>query len=77
MTRRIQLIDKFGTQQYIKQRGGLNVTQHQSVLTVLEQRARQYQESRSHEELEDEQLLDEAINEMGIVAVPSVEDAGE
>jgi hypothetical protein len=54
MTHRIQLINKFGTWQYIKQRGQLNVTQHQSVLTVLEQLSCQYQESQSYEELEDE-----------------------
>jgi hypothetical protein len=76
-TRRIQLIDKFGTWQYVKQWGLLNVMQHQSVLTVLDQWARRYQESQSYEEFEDERLLDEAINEMGTVAAPSVEDAGE
>jgi hypothetical protein len=43
----------------------------------LEQRARRYQESQTYEELEDEQLLDEAINEMGTVAAAPVEDAGE
>ncbi len=51
--------------------------QHQSVLTVLEQWALWYQESQSYEELEDEQHLDEAIDEMGTVAAPSVEDASE
>jgi hypothetical protein len=51
--------------------------QHQSVLTVLEQWAHRYQESQSNEELEDEVLLDEAIDETGSVAAPSVEDAGE
>ncbi len=51
--------------------------QHQSVLTVLEQQARRYQESRSYEELEDEQLLDEVIDETGMVAAPPVEDTGE
>jgi hypothetical protein len=54
MTRRIQLTDKFGTQQYINQRGWLNVTQHWLVLTALEQRMRRYQESQSYEELEEE-----------------------
>ncbi len=51
--------------------------QHQSVLTALEQWACRYQESHSYEELEDEQLLDEAINETGTVPVPPVEDNGE
>jgi hypothetical protein len=50
--------------------------QHLSVLTALEQQARQYQESQSYEELEDERLLDDAINEMGTVAAPPVEDEG-
>jgi hypothetical protein len=77
MTRRIQLIDEFETWQYIQQRGQLNFTQHLSVLTALEQQVRWYQESRSYEELEDEQLLDDAINETGRVAAPPVEDNGE
>jgi hypothetical protein len=47
-TCRVQLIDEFGTWQYIKQRGRLNVTQHQSVLTALEQQAHRYQESPSY-----------------------------
>jgi hypothetical protein len=51
--------------------------QHQSVLTVLEQRARRYQGSQSYEELEGEQLLDEAIDETRTVAAPPVEDASE
>jgi hypothetical protein len=57
--------------------GLINITQHQLVLTVLEQWVHQYQESQSYEELEDERLLDEAIDETGTVAAPSVEDAGE
>jgi hypothetical protein len=76
-TRRIQLIDKFGTWQYIKQRCRLNVMQHQSVLTVLKQRARRYQESQSYEELKDGQLFNEAIDETGMVAAPLVEVDGE
>jgi hypothetical protein len=76
-TRRIQLINKFGTWRYLKQWGRLNVMQHQSVLTALEQRARRYQESQSYEELEDEQLFNEAIDKMGTVAAPLVEDDGE
>jgi hypothetical protein len=43
----------------------------------LEQQARWYQESQSYEELEDEQLLDEAINETGTVVAPLVENDGE
>jgi hypothetical protein len=43
----------------------------------LEQQARWYQESQSYEELEDEQLLDDAINETGTVAAPLVEDDSE
>ncbi len=41
------------------------MTPHQRVLTALEQRAVWYQNSRTYEELEDERLLDEAINETG------------
>jgi hypothetical protein len=66
-TRRIRIIDKFGTRQYIKQRGHLNVTQHQTLLTVLESRALRYQNSRTYKELEDEQLLNEAIDETGMI----------
>ncbi len=86
-TRKIKLIDEYGTCQYIKQQGRLGVTPHQRVLTALcqyikqqgrlgvtphqrvltalEQRAVWYQNSRTYEELEDEQLLDEAIDETG------------
>jgi hypothetical protein len=72
-----QLIDEFGTWQYIKQRGRSNFTQHQLVLTALEQRAHRYQKNQSNGELEDEQLLDGAINETGMIAAPPVEDNGE
>jgi hypothetical protein len=41
------------------------VTPHQRVLTALEQRAVWYRNSRTYEELEDEWLLDEAINKTG------------
>ena len=51
--------------------------QHKSLLTALEQRVRQYQESHSYEELEDERLLDAAINEMGTVATPLMKDDSE
>jgi hypothetical protein len=43
------------------------VTPHQKVLTALKQRAAQYQNSQTYEELEDEQLLDEAIDETGMI----------
>ncbi len=43
------------------------MTPHQKVLTALEQRAAQYQNSRMYEELEDEGLLDKAINKMGTI----------
>ena len=48
--------------------------QHIFVLTTLEQQARRYQERQSYEELEDERLLDVAINETGMVAAPLMED---
>jgi hypothetical protein len=66
-TQRIKIIDEFGTHQYIKQWGRLNVTQHQTVLTTHECRALRYQNSRTYKELEDEQLLDEAIDETGTI----------
>jgi hypothetical protein len=43
------------------------VTQHQTVLTTLECRALRYRNSRTYEELEDERLLDEAIDETGTI----------
>ena len=46
-------MDEYGTCRYIKQRGGLSVTLHQNVLTMLEHRALRYQNSKSFEELED------------------------
>ena len=39
------------------------MTLHQNVLTALEHRALRYQNSKSYEELEDERLMDEAIDE--------------
>ena len=68
--RRIQLIDEYGTCQYIKQRGQLEVTLHQNVLTALEHQALCYQNSKSYEELEDKHLMDEAIDETGTVLCP-------
>jgi hypothetical protein len=47
------------------------VTPHQRVLTALEQRVVWYQNSRTYEELEDEQLLDEAINKTGMLLCAS------
>ncbi len=43
------------------------MTLHQNVLTALEHRALRYQNIKSFEELEDERLLDEAIDETGTV----------
>jgi hypothetical protein len=43
------------------------VTLHQNILTMLEHRALHYQNSKSYEELEDEHLMDEAIDETGTV----------
>ena len=43
------------------------MTLHQNVLTALEHRALRYQNSKSYEELEDERLMDEAIDETGTV----------
>jgi len=65
--RRIQLIDEYGNRRYIKQRGRLEVTRHQNVVTALELRALHYQNSKSYEELEDNRLMDEAIDETGTV----------
>jgi hypothetical protein len=47
------------------------VTPHQRVLTALEQKVVWYQNSRTYEELEDEQLLDEAIDETGMLLCAS------
>ncbi len=70
-TRPIQLNDKYGTRRYIKQRGQLGVTLHQNVLTALDHQALRYQNNKSYEELEDERLLDEAIDETGSVPCPN------
>ncbi len=73
-TQRIKLINEYGTCQYIKQRGRLGVTLHQKVLTALEQRAAWYLNSRTCEDLEDERLLDEAIDETGTLLRASKRD---
>ena len=46
----------------------------QNVLTALEHRAFRYQNSKSYEELEDERLMDEAIDETGTVPCSIVGD---
>ena len=68
------MIDEYGTRRYIKQRGRLEVTRHQNVLTALEIRAHRYQNSKSYEELEDDRLMDEAIDETGTVPRFQAED---
>jgi len=45
----------------------LEVTLHQNVLTALEHWVLRYQNSKSYKELEDERLMDEAIDETGTV----------
>jgi hypothetical protein len=55
----------------MNQRGRLGVALHQNVLTMLDHRALCYQNSKSYEELEDERLLDEAIDETGTVPCPT------
>ncbi len=50
------------------------MTLHQNVLTALEHRALRYLNSKSYEELEDERLLDEAIDETGTVQCPTAGD---
>ncbi len=52
------------------------MTLHQNVLTALEHRALRYQNSKSYEELEDERLMDEAIDETGTVPCSIVGDVG-
>ncbi len=47
------------------------MTRHQIVLTALEHRAIQYQSSRTYDELEEERLLDEVIDETGMVPCTS------
>ena len=43
------------------------MTRHQNVLTALEHRALRYQNGESYEDLEDERLMEEAIDETGTV----------
>ena len=43
------------------------MTQHQNVLTALEHRSLRYQTGKSYEELEEERIMDEAIDETGTV----------
>ncbi len=48
------------------------MTLHQTVLTTLEKRALRYQNSKSYEVLEEERLLDEAIDKMGTVPCTNI-----
>ncbi len=50
------------------------MTLHQNVFTALEHRALRYLNSKSYGELEDEHLLDEAIDETGTVQCPTAGD---
>ncbi len=43
------------------------MTPHQRVLTALEQRAARYQNGQTYKDLEDKQLLDEAIDDTGTI----------
>ena len=52
------------------------MTPHQNVMTALDLRALRYQNSKSYEELEDERLMDEAIDETGTVPSLGVRDDG-
>ncbi len=47
------------------------MTQHQTVLTMLEHRALRYQNSQPYKELDDERLLKEAIDETGMIPCAS------
>ncbi len=71
-THLIKLINKYGTSWYSKQQGRLSVTGHQTVLTTLERWALCYQNSRTYEELEDKQLVNDAIDETGTVPCANV-----
>jgi hypothetical protein len=53
------------------------VTLHQNVLTALEHRGLRYQNSKSYKELEDECLVDVAIDETGTVPCPIAGDDDE
>ena len=46
------------------------MTLHQNILTALDHRALRYQSSKSYKELEDERLMDEAIDELGTIRCP-------
>ena len=50
------------------------MTQHQNVMTALERRALRYQNNRSYDSLEDERLMDEAIDKTGTVRCCNVGD---
>ena len=62
------MIDAYGNAKYVKQRGALNVTKHQSVLTALEKRAVRFQNSKSYEDVRDQELIDSLLKEDETVA---------
>ena len=65
--RLIKLIDTCGAETILQQRGQLNTTKHKAVIQALEQRSNRYTEDRSYEEIQDQNLLDTAIDETGTI----------
>ena len=59
----INMIDMCGAETILQQQGKLNTTKHTAVIQVLERRANRYTEDRSYEEIQDQNLLDTAIDE--------------
>ena len=62
------MIDAYGNAKYVKQRGALNVTKHHTVLTALEKRAVRFQNSKSYEDVRDQELIDSLLKEDETVA---------
>ena len=70
----IELINAQGNKEFVRQMGGMGVTRHTKVLSVLEKRALRYRR-KGHEEIDkDDALFNEALDETQTVSTASFTD---
>ena len=73
--RQIKLVDEWGNEEYVRQRGRMSITKHSRVLSALEKRATRYRNRNVNEADPDERLYREAIDETGTVATAALTDS--
>ena len=73
--RQIMLIDVWGNQEYVRQRGRMGITKHARVLSALEKRAMRYRNRNVNDVDPDDRLYKEAIDETGTVETTALTDS--